>query len=157
MKILTLIFSLLISVKVSANSCEHSDTKFNCVKYLKNYDADTITFSIPGVHPLIGQKISVRVHGIDTPEKKGKGACEKEVARIAQALVESLMKNAKVISLSNVGRDKYFRILADVEFDGKNLKEILLKNNLAYPYFGATKEKRNWCSVVKNNPQRSPL
>jgi hypothetical protein len=28
---------------------------------IRNYDADTITFDIPNVHPLIGDKISVRV------------------------------------------------------------------------------------------------
>ena len=44
--------------------------------YLRNYDGDTITFNLPGLHPIIGEKISIRVNGIDTPEIQGK--CEKE-------------------------------------------------------------------------------
>ncbi len=44
--------------------------------YVRNYDGDTITFNLPGLHPIIGQKISIRVNGIDTPEIKGK--CEQE-------------------------------------------------------------------------------
>ena len=149
MKLLVIIIlSVFISQEVSASGCEHTDTTFKCVKYLKNYDADTVTFNIPNIHPLLGKKISIRVRGVDTPEKRGKLPCEKEASRIAQRLVQNLLKNAKTIELSQVGRDKYFRVLADVKFDGKNLKDILLKNKLAYPYFGGTKEKRNWCGVM---------
>lgn len=152
--ILGLIASLFVTigiskVQASASDCTHTAKSFKCVKYLKNYDADTVTFSIPGVHPLLGEKISIRVLGIDTPEKRGRLPCEKEVSRTAQKLVENLLSNAKIISLHNVGRDKYFRILADIQYDGKDLKEVLLKNGLAYPYFGATKEKRNWCNLTK--------
>ena len=41
--------------------------------------------------------------------------------------------------------DKYFRILADVKIDGKDVADTLIKNNLAYAYEGKTKEKVNWC------------
>lgn len=129
----------------AADSCAHTATSFNCVKYLKNYDADTITFDIPGVHPLIGEKISVRVKHVDSPEIKGKLPCEKEVARTSKRLIENMLKNAKRIDLVNVERDKYFRVLADVKIDGKDVAETLIKNNLAYAYEGATKEKINWC------------
>lgn len=132
----------------AADNCGHTNEVFKCVKYLRNYDADTVTFDIPGIHPLFGDKISVRVRGIDTPEKKGRLPCEKDTARNAQRLVENLLKNAKTIELHGLGRDKYFRVLADVRYDGKDLKDVLLKNNLAYPYFGGTKQKRNWCGRV---------
>ena len=129
----------------ASEDCNHDKSAFRCVHYIKNYDADTITFDIPSVHPLIGEKISVRVRGLDTPEIKGKQPCEKQAARAAQRLVENLMKNAKRIDLKNIDRDKYFRILADVVFDDKSLTDILLKNNLAYAYDGGTKEKIDWC------------
>jgi micrococcal nuclease len=128
-----------------AQSCEHSKSTFSCVKYVKNYDADTITVDIPGVHPIIGDNISVRVSGIDAPEIRGHGPCEKEASRNAKRLVENLLKKAKRIDLLNVDKDKYFRLLADVKVDGVDLKSLLLKNNLAYQYAGGTKEKRNWC------------
>lgn len=136
-------FSLNILAK---NECHHTSNEFQCVKFVKNYDADTITVNIPGVHPLIGEKISVRVSGVDAPEVKGKQPCEKEASRMARNLVENILKNAKRIDLTNVEKDKYFRILADVKVDGRDLKEILLKNDLAYEYDGGTKKQKNWCN-----------
>lgn len=129
--------------------CAHDKTTFRCVTYIRNYDADTITVNIPNVHPLIGEKIGVRVNGVDTPEIKGKHPCEKEAARTAQRLIESLLKNAQRIDLKNVARDKYFRILADVEVDGRLIKDLLLKNQLAYEYHGATKLVIDWCAFTK--------
>lgn len=154
MKLIIFVLSLfLVSFTVNASDqCKHDSHTFRCVEYVKNYDADTITFNIPNVHPLIGEKISVRVNGLDTPEMKGKLPCEKDAARTAQKLVQNLLKNAKVIHLENVDRDKYFRVLADVMIDGRNLTEILLKNRLAYAYHGETKQKVNWCDFGKRVP-----
>ncbi len=133
------------AVAHAEEACTHDDHTFRCVKYIKNYDGDTLTFDIPNVHPLLGRKISIRVAHLDTPEMKGKQPCEKDAARTAQRLIEHLLKNAKRIDLQNVERDKYFRILADVIVDGRNINDLLLKNNLAYAYEGGTKKKINWC------------
>lgn len=147
LKIVYFLSLLLISFTINAvENCTHTKTEFRCVKFVKNYDADTITVDIPGVHPLIGDNISVRVFGIDAPEIKGDLPCEKEASRNAKRLVENILSNAKRIDLINIEKDKYFRILADVRVDGKSLKDILLKNELAYSYYGGTKEKRNWCT-----------
>jgi micrococcal nuclease len=140
---------LFILAFALASDCKHDANNFRCVKVLKNYDGDTITVSIPDVHPLLGEKISVRIRGIDTAEVKGKTPCEKDAARVARNLVESLTKNAKVIDLQNIDRDKYFRILADVMVDGKSVKDILIKNQLAVAYDGGTKEKVNWCDSLR--------
>lgn len=139
---------LAIPLAAKEETCEHDENTFRCVKYIKNYDADTITFDIPNVHPLLGMKVSIRVRHVDTPEIKGKGKCEKDAARTAQRLVENQLKGAKRIDLQNIGRDKYFRILADVVIDGHQLKDILLKKKLAYAYEGGTKEKIDWCPRV---------
>ena len=151
MKILLFILALAFSHFSFAGNCTHDSKTFRCVKYIRNYDADTITFDIPNVHPLIGKAISVRVRHIDTPEVKGKLPCEKDTARIAKRLIENLLKNSKRIDLEDVGKDKYFRILANVIVDGKPLKDILLKNSLAYAYEGGTKEKQNWCRRIPAN------
>ena len=132
-----------------ASTCAHDAKTLRCVKYLKNYDADTITFDIPGVHPLLGEKISVRVNGVDAPEIKGANQCEKDSARIARNLIENVMKKAQRIDLVGIERDKYFRILADVVADGQNLKDVLFRNGLAYEYHGGTKRKVDWCKVAK--------
>lgn len=44
-------------------SCEHDENNLRCVKYVRNYDADTVTFNIPKVHPLLGKKVNIRVSG----------------------------------------------------------------------------------------------
>lgn len=132
---------------VEKTLCAHEKTAFRCVKFLRNYDADTLTFDIPRVHPFIGENISVRVYGVDAPELTGKEPCEKEMARNGKKLVEHLMKGSKQINLINIKKDKYFRILADVEIDGQDLRKILLKNNLAYEYYGGTKLKKDWCQM----------
>jgi micrococcal nuclease len=148
----SLIFCLVLIVEqvwaaAPVNSCEHDSRTFRCVQYIKNYDADTITVKIPGVHPLIGEKISVRVAGVDAAEMKSKTSCEYQSARDARKLVESQLKRAKNIELRNVQRDKYFRILADVAVDGVLIKDLLVKNKLAVAYDGGAKSKVDWCTL----------
>lgn len=145
----------IINAQDKTNSCEHTANEFRCVKFIKNYDADTITVNIPNVHPFIGNKMSVRIFGVDAPEIKGANNCEKDASRTAKKLVENLLKNAKRIDLVNVKKDKYFRILADVVVDGRDVKGILLKNHLAYEYYGGTKEKKDWCKFTKTNDSQS--
>ncbi len=48
----------------------HDANNFRCVKYIKNYDADTIMVDVPEVHPIIGKNVSVHVMGIDALEIK---------------------------------------------------------------------------------------
>jgi len=114
------------------------------VEYVRNYDGDTITFNIKGVHPLIGKNISVRLRGIDTPEIRGKCYKERAMAYNAKYIVEFLLKTSKVITLKNVSRGKYFRIVADVYIDGLSLTKYLLDHNYGVPYNGGTKIK-DWC------------
>ena len=141
---------LLLSTLLFAAECPHGSDRFNCIKYVRNYDGDTITVDIPGVHPFFGQNINVRVRGIDTPEVKGRGPCEKEWARVARGLVEAELKHAKRIDLQMKFKDrldKYGRPLVEVLYDGKNLKEVLIKNRLAVAYEGKKKQQINWCQM----------
>lgn len=108
------------------------------VKYLYNYDGDTITFDFG----------KVRVLGIDSGELKSNKPCERESGLMAKEFVSNAMKNAKRIVLKNHHkRDVYGRTLADVEYDGKNLKTELLARKLAAPYVVKRFQKVNWCRV----------
>ena len=143
-------FSFSCSLALCLNSygednCVHGENVFRCVKYVRNYDADTITFNIPNVHPLIGNKINIRVSDVDTPEIRTENSCEKKKANSAKKVVSQLLENAKRIDLSNVHRGKYFRIVADVIIDGVSLSGYLLKHGYAYSYSGGTKKNINWC------------
>lgn len=151
---LNVLMASLIGFWVSAQEpdCQHTNHAFQCVKYVKNYDGDTITFRIPGVHPLFGDNISVRVRGIDTAEIRTKDKCEKEKGRNARKMVEALLKRAKRIDLKNIERGKYFRVVADVIADGKNIGDVLIKNNLARRYDGGKKDLASWCDGEQRIP-----
>ncbi len=116
--------------------------------YIRNYDGDTITFNLPGLHPIIGEKISIRINGIDTPEIDGK--CEKENYDAIQAkeMVADILKDAEQIVLRNMKRGKYFRIAADVIVDGEDLRELLVDAGMAVQY-GGGKKTHKWCRYGK--------
>ncbi len=125
--------------------CRHTATEFNCVEYIYNYDGDTINVRVPDVHPLIGEKISVRVAGVDTPELVSDDPCERVVARVSRNFVRSMLSSASRIDLNDLRRDKYFRILADVTADGESVSQALLVHGLALPYDGGAKVPVDWC------------
>jgi micrococcal nuclease len=112
--------------------------------YVRNYDGDTITFNLPGLHPIIGEKISIRVNGIDTPEIRGKCEKEKYDAKQAKEMVADILKDAEQITLNNMERSKYFRIAADVIVDGENLGDMLVETGVAIRYDGGRKVHK-WC------------
>jgi endonuclease YncB( thermonuclease family) len=112
--------------------------------YLRNYDGDTITFNLPGLHSIIGEKISIRVNGIDTPEIKGKCEKEKYDAQQVRDMVADILKDAEQITLKNMERGKYFRIAADVFVDGESLADMLIEAGMAVRYDGG-KKTHKWC------------
>jgi endonuclease YncB( thermonuclease family) len=98
---LTLLVVLLISVPAFA-------TDFPNVTYHRCYDGDTCTFTLPGIHPLFGEKISVRIAGIDTPEIRGKCDQEKTLVKEARDVVRGILQKAHRINLLEAERGKYF-------------------------------------------------
>ena len=135
------------SASPSPNSCIHDKTTFQCVKYIKNHDGDTITFNIPHVHQLIGQNIKIRLKGINTAEINSKNPCEKDKAVQAKNQVTKKLQSARTIHLLNISRGTFFRIVADVIIDGQSLSKILLNQKLAHPYKKGSKTKINWCTM----------
>ncbi|MEO5330171.1 MAG: thermonuclease family protein [Magnetococcus sp. THC-1_WYH] len=121
------------------------------VVYLGNYDGDTLRFDLPGVHPLFGENIPMRVRGVDTPEIRAKCPAEKRMALEARERVRQLLANAKRITLRETGRDKYFRIVARVEADGVDVGDMLIGAGLAVPYDGDRKTG-GWCGVNADLP-----
>ena len=139
---ISLIFSFLF---FPSHSLAKSYGDIEGAVYVRNYDGDTITVTLPGLHPLIGEKISIRVNGIDTPEIRGKCTQEKFLAKQAKELVADILKDAESITLKNIGRGKYFRIVADVFVNGVSLQGMVIESGLAVPYNGG-KKTHSWCS-----------
>ena len=100
------------------------------------YDGDTFRVNIDEFPPIIGENIAIRILGIDTPEIKGNCQQERQLAIKARDFTRKYLNSGSVISLTDLKRDKYFRILANVYIDGKNLGDALLMQNLAVVYLG---------------------
>ena len=144
---LTFLLALTFLFLFSGSNIVNAKQKFGDYEgaiYVRYYDGDTITFNLPKLHPIIGKKIAVRVNGIDTPEIRGKCDKEKYDAEQAKGMVEDFLKDAERIDLKNMGRGKYFRIVADVYADGENLAEALIDSGMAVKYDGG-KKNTSWC------------
>lgn len=107
------------------------------------YDGDTFRANIEGFPTIVGEHMSIRVNGIDTPELRGKCEYEKQQARKAKQFTVQQLRGAKKITLKNIQRGKYFRLIADVYVDDVNLAQQLIRYELAVEYHGKT--KKNWC------------
>lgn len=139
------LFILSGTVLEASAGCRHGDHTFRCVEYLDNYDGDTFKVRIPSVHPLLGEEISIRITGIDAPEIRAEKACERQAAFRAQEALHDLLQRGGEITLKEVNRDKYFRVLAHVEVDGKDIGREMIRQGLAVPYDGGTRPDVNWC------------
>lgn len=104
------------------------------------YDGDTI--KIAQLLNLNGEikiyEFTVRIKGIDCPEIRTKNHVEKQCSIEVRDFVHNLIYN-KRIELSNVGVDKYGRVLADIEVDGINVAQELMGKRFAVAYDGKKK------------------
>lgn len=99
---------------------------------VSDYDGDTMTVSIFGVHPLLGEDIPVRVRGIDTPEMKDTRPDIRALAMQARDMVMGYCPPGTEVELRGVGRDKYFRIDATPICNGVDVAAELVKAGLAH-------------------------
>ena len=146
-KVLLIIHILLglFSTSLSAESLSNKNYGSVVVsKVTSIYDGDTFRVTLEGYPDIIGYRMGIRVNGIDTPEMRGKCQQEKDLARLAKQLTVTQLRKAKEIELRNMKRGKYFRIVADVYVDNKNLGQMLINKKLAVIYDGGHKAK-DWC------------
>lgn len=106
-------------------------------KLVRVHDGDTIIVDIVNWPEVIGNNISVRINSIDCPEIHDKSEKVRDLACKAKRFTEE--KTQAYFELKNLKRDKYFRLLADVETEEGNLADLLTKNGLAKYYDGGKK------------------
>ncbi|MFC1770461.1 thermonuclease family protein [Candidatus Margulisiibacteriota bacterium] len=85
---------------------------------------------IEGYPAIIGERISIRIAGVDTPEMKDKRKFMRTKARAAKRFTVEKLRAAKKIELRNVRRGKYFRIVANVMVDGEDLGKELVRHRI---------------------------
>lgn len=131
-----LILSLLISTSAFADSFQ-----IDPIDVTKVYDGDTFTVNLPNVPAVFGNEISVRIKGIDSPEIRTTCAYEKEAALLSRSYLTRMLESGQTIYLTNVERDKYFRLLADVSVDGADVATVMISSGHAIEYNGGTKSE----------------
>ncbi|MFN9910861.1 MAG: thermonuclease family protein, partial [bacterium] len=92
-------------------------------------------------------QLSLRVLGVDTPEKGARAGCpaEAKAAEAASAFTKNLVANATEIKVELKEHDKFGgRVLGDLIVDGQRLSELLIQNGHARAYFG--EKKQSWCN-----------
>jgi endonuclease YncB( thermonuclease family) len=138
--------TLLIILIALVPSLAFSQEYLYTWKVEKVIDGDTIKFQVPFLPAPLKPVLSVRILGVDTPEKKPRNKCDKEnaLAQKASTYVIETVAKANVVQVKLVSWDKYGgRVLGDVIVDGKSLSELLIQNGHARAYFG--EKKSDWC------------
>lgn len=107
------------------------------------YDGDTFRCNINDWPEVFGKNISVRIDRVDTPEIRGKCPEEKKLAKKGRKLLKKFFREAKEIRLSEIRRCKYFRLIADVSVDDKDVTKMLIDAGVAVQYGGGKRKK--WC------------
>ena len=110
-------------------------------------DGDTVAFHAPFLPAPLKQELSIRVFGVDTPEKGHRAQCPGEAARGAAAteFTKKLIANAQQKQMVLMDWDKYGgRVLGDVILNGQSLRAMLIQNGFAREYYGEAKQ--SWCN-----------
>lgn len=109
-------------------------------------DGDTVEIAVDFLPDPLPPKLSIRVLGIDTPEKAPRAQCEAEAKKAAEAsaFTKRAVAMAQSVEIQIKSWDKYGgRVLGHVLLDGHSLSEMLIGAGLARPYKGEA--KTSWC------------
>ena len=115
-----------------------SSYEMGAVEVVSVYDGDTFKANIKGIPSLFGEEISIRLRGIDTSEMRGGTIESKAKAKEARDYLSGLL-SGNVVTLHNVERGKYFRIVADVRAGEVDVVRELLRLGMGEPYDGGSR------------------
>jgi endonuclease YncB( thermonuclease family) len=109
-------------------------------------DGDTVAFQANWLPEPLKKELSIRVFGVDTPEKGFRAKCPAEDARgqAATAFTKNVINKSQTRHVVLMDWDKYGgRVLGDVLLDGQSLRAMLISNGFAREYYGDA--KTSWC------------
>jgi len=109
-------------------------------------DGDTVAFQATWLPDPLKKELSIRVFGVDTPEKGFRAKCPAEDQRgqMATQFTKDTINKAQKRQIILMDWDKYGgRVLGDVILDGKSLRTMLISNGFAREYYGEA--KTSWC------------
>ena len=143
-KVKVILLSLLLALSLSAHA-EKTGVAYD-YKLTRVLDGDTVGFAAPFLPPPLKKELTLRVYGVDTPEKGFRAKCDLENKRglAASEFTKRTIQNAKRTQVVIIEWDKYGgRVLGDVLVDGISLRSLLIGSGHARAYFGEA--KGDWC------------
>ena len=109
-------------------------------------DGDTVAFQALWLPAPLKKELSIRVYGVDTPEKGFRASCPSEAAlgQAATTFTKKMINTSTKRQVFLIDWDKYGgRVLGDVILDGQSLRQALIANGYAREYYGDA--KTSWC------------
>ena len=110
-------------------------------------DGDTVGIQATWLPAPLKPELSIRVFGVDTPEKGHRAQCPSEAQRgeQASAFTKNAVKSTKKHQVVLYSWDKFGgRVLGDIVLDGVSLRAELIRNGFAREYYGDAKQ--SWCN-----------
>ena len=112
-------------------------------------DGDTVKVDAGADLPPELASLSVRLRGVDTPEKGRRAKCEAErrAGLAAAAFTEAAVSGAGTVVVRDPSWGKWGgRVIADLVLDGAPLSSTLIAAGHGRPYAGG--KRRSWCGAA---------
>jgi len=143
----TLLTILLLAISTVAIAQKQKPMNIYDFPITRVIDGDTVAFQATFLPPPLKQELSIRVFGVDTPEKGHRAMCPNEDQRgqAATAFTKNAIAKAQKRQVAIADWDKYGgRVLGDILLDGQSLRMMLIQNGFAREYYGEA--KTSWCN-----------
>ena len=144
-KLLLILFSIFVIGTAHAQK-QRTGVIYDAV-IVRVIDGDTVAFRADFLPDPLKKELSIRVFGVDTPEKGHRAKCPDEDRRgqMASAFTKQAIAQSTKRQILLMDWDKYGgRVLGDVILDGQSLRQLLIKNGYAREYYGEA--KTSWCN-----------
>jgi len=146
-KLLTLL--LLVPCLVLAQPKQKPGVVYDAV-ITRVIDGDTVGIQATWLPAPLKPELSIRVFGVDTPEKGHRAQCPSEAQRgeaasaFTKKAIESAAASGGKFQVTMYGWDKFGgRVLGDILVNGQSLRAALIANGFAREYYGDAKQ--SWC------------
>ena len=130
-KLITILFCAVIAFPSFAKDIVMEVYDFEITRVI---DGDTVAFRADFLPAPLKQELSIRVYGVDTPEKGWRAECEREAAwgEKASQFTKDKLNASTTLQVAIAKWDKFGgRVLGDIIIDGKSLRHMLLDNGFA--------------------------
>jgi endonuclease YncB( thermonuclease family) len=141
-----LIIALLVPIIAFAQGKQKPGVTYDAI-LTRVVDGDTVAFQANFLPEPLKKELSIRVFGVDTPEKGHRAMCSSEAAKgeAASAFTKAAVNASTKRQVILMDWDKYGgRVLGDVILDGKSLRQMLITAGHAREYYGEAKQ--SWCN-----------